>query len=131
MASLGELKDALANALEHRGVLGKIKAQIQNEIFDSLDDPTVQRPPLPPENVIINELIREYLEYNQYNHALSVFLAESGHPDEKPFPREFLARELKLEGDLRAMSMPLLYGLIGSIGDTTDPFNVPAEIQHS
>jgi len=130
MASIGELKEALVSTLDNRGVLGKLRAQIQTEIFLALDDPTVQRPSLPPENVIINELIREYLEYNQYNHALTVFLAESGHPDEKPFQREFLAKELRLEGDLRAMSMPLLYGLTGAAGgNPADPFNVKPEIE--
>ena len=29
---------------------------------------------MPNENLIINELIREYLEFNKYKHALSVFL---------------------------------------------------------
>jgi lisH domain-containing protein FOPNL len=34
------------------------------------------KPPRPPyENVIINELIREYFEYNRYFHTLSVFFA--------------------------------------------------------
>lgn len=32
------------------------------------------KPKLSNENLIINELIREYFEYNGYRHALSVFL---------------------------------------------------------
>jgi hypothetical protein len=34
----------------------------------------VPKPKLSNENLIINELIREYFEYNGYRHALSVFL---------------------------------------------------------
>ena len=41
------------------------------EIFAALDE-EAPRPALPPENVLINELIREYLEYNSYQHSLSV-----------------------------------------------------------
>ena len=35
------------------------------------------------ENLIINELIREYLDYNQYKHTLSVLLPETGQPAER------------------------------------------------
>lgn len=35
---------------------------------------TVPKPKLSNENLVINELIREYFEYNGYRHALSVFL---------------------------------------------------------
>ena len=40
-----------------------------------------------PEAVLVNELIREYLEYNGYTHTVSVFLAESGSPEPRPFDR--------------------------------------------
>merc|ERR1740130_1821613 len=33
--------------------------------------------------MMMNELIREYLEFNQYRHTLSVFLSESGQPAER------------------------------------------------
>lgn len=39
--------------------------------YDAQDAP---KPKLSNENLIINELIREYFEYNGYRHALSVFL---------------------------------------------------------
>ena len=96
MASLGELKDALLETLETRGVLGDLKAKIQSEIFQALDDDTQERPRIPPENMIINELIREYLEYNQNFHTLSVFINESGQPAERAFDREFIADELRV-----------------------------------
>ena len=48
--------------LETRGVLGQVKAKVRAEIFAALDDEKVDRPELPPENVLINEMIREYLE---------------------------------------------------------------------
>eukprot|EP00933_Yihiella_yeosuensis_P042594 TRINITY_DN37213_c0_g1_i1.p1 TRINITY_DN37213_c0_g1~~TRINITY_DN37213_c0_g1_i1.p1 ORF type:complete len:180 (+),score=52.11 TRINITY_DN37213_c0_g1_i1:82-621(+) len=111
-ASMDELKQALVQTLEARGALGQVKAKVRAEIFSALDDEQVQRPQLPRENVIINELIREYLEYNGYHHSLSVLLPESGHPEERQFDRRFLAAELKLQEDERSRSQPLLYSLV-------------------
>ena len=54
MASLFDLKDALLETLEAKGVLGELKARIQTEIFNALDESNVQRPLIPPENLIIN-----------------------------------------------------------------------------
>ena len=63
-ATLDELKEALIETLDNRGVLGQVKAKVRAEIFAALDDEQMPRPELPRENVIINELFREYLEYN-------------------------------------------------------------------
>lgn len=95
MASLSELKGALLDTLEARGVLGELKARVHEEIFRALDEPA-PRPAIPTENLLINELIREYLEYNGHQHTLSVFLAESGHPETRTFDRKFIADELRI-----------------------------------
>ncbi|CAK0867190.1 unnamed protein product [Prorocentrum cordatum] len=98
-ATLDELKQALVETLDRRGVLGQVKAKVRAEIFAALDDEHAPRPSLPRENAVINELIREYLEYNGYHHTLSVLLPESGHPEERQecFDRPFLASELQLQ----------------------------------
>ncbi|XP_047922327.2 centrosomal protein 20 isoform X6 [Anser cygnoides] len=75
MATVVELKQALKEALEKRGVLGQIKANIRAEVFHALDDQSEPRPPLSPENLLINELVREYLEYNKYKYTASVLTA--------------------------------------------------------
>merc|ERR1712093_196543 len=105
---------------DSRGVLGKVKAQVRAEIFSALDDDEAQRPELPKSNVIINELIREYLEYNQYHHTLSVLLPESGHPEERCFDRRFLASELRVQEDDRSRGLPLLYALVGGSCPSSD-----------
>eukprot|EP00927_Polykrikos_kofoidii_P078125 TRINITY_DN74993_c0_g1_i1.p1 TRINITY_DN74993_c0_g1~~TRINITY_DN74993_c0_g1_i1.p1 ORF type:complete len:197 (-),score=37.97 TRINITY_DN74993_c0_g1_i1:154-744(-) len=114
-ASLEELKQALAETLENRGVLGQVKAKVRAEIFAALDDEQAPRPEIPRENVVINELVREYLEYNGYHHTLSVLLPESGHPHERQFDRRFLASELQVQEDDRSRSMPLLYALVSGL----------------
>ena len=50
----------------------------------------MQRPPVPDENLLINELIREYLAFNKYRNTLSVLITEAGQPA-MPLDRDFLA----------------------------------------
>lgn len=69
---------ALKEALEKRGVLGQIRANIRAEVFHALDDQSEPRPPLSRENLLINELVREYLEYNKYKYTASVLTAGRG-----------------------------------------------------
>lgn len=102
---------ALKEALEKRGVLGQIRANIRAEVFHALDDQSEPRPPLSRENLLINELVREYLEYNKYKYTASVLTAEAGQP-EMPLDRQFLVKELNIVEDANAKSVPLLYGII-------------------
>eukprot|EP00899_Mesostigma_viride_P029132 jgi/Mesvir1/9403/Mv01507-RA.1 len=120
MATLVDLKDALRETLENKGVLRAVKAKIRAEIFNSLDDRQDRpRPELSNENLIINELIREYLVYNQYLDTLSVLIPESGQPEVPPFQRAFLARELNILEDKNSKEIPLLYSLIGDAGGSS------------
>ena len=65
----------MKESLENRGSLNQIKARIRAEVFNVLDDRTEARPALSNENVLINELIREYLEFNKYKYTASVLQA--------------------------------------------------------
>ncbi|XP_014750857.1 PREDICTED: lisH domain-containing protein FOPNL isoform X3 [Sturnus vulgaris] len=109
MATVAELKAVLKDTLEKRGALAQIKARIRAEVFNALDDQSEPRPALCRENLLINELIREYLEYNNYKYTASVLTAESGQP-EVPLDRQFLAKELNIVED--ASGKPLLYGIL-------------------
>nr|XP_021395342.1 lisH domain-containing protein FOPNL isoform X3 [Lonchura striata domestica]XP_021395343.1 lisH domain-containing protein FOPNL isoform X3 [Lonchura striata domestica] len=75
MATVAELKAVLKDTLEKRGALAQIKARIRAEVFNALDDRSEPRPTLSRENLLINELIREYLEYNKYKYTASVLTA--------------------------------------------------------
>ena len=66
MASLNDLKSVLRETLEQKGTLNEVKAKIRAEIFTALDAESTSKPALSNENMIINEMIREYLEYNKY-----------------------------------------------------------------
>ncbi|XP_040297564.1 centrosomal protein 20 [Bufo bufo] len=111
MATVSELKAVLTDTLDKKGVLGQLKARVRAEVFAALDDQSDPRPALSHENLIINEMIREYLEFNKYRYTSSVLTAETGLSD-IPLDRSFLARELNLVEDLSAQSVPILYGLL-------------------
>ncbi|XP_027053602.1 lisH domain-containing protein FOPNL-like [Pocillopora damicornis] len=110
MATVNELKSVLKETLENRGVLGQIRARVRAEVFSALDDQTEPRPALSNENLLINELIREYLTFNKYKYTESVLQAESGQPKE-PMDRRFLVQELNIKEE-ESPTMPLLYGIL-------------------
>uniref|UniRef100_A0A8D0QWJ9 Centrosomal protein 20 n=1 Tax=Sus scrofa TaxID=9823 RepID=A0A8D0QWJ9_PIG len=111
MATVAELKAVLKDTLEKRGVLGHLKARIRAEVFNALDDESEPRPSLSHENLLINELIREYLEFNKYKYTASVLIAESGQPV-VPLDRQFLIRELNAFEESKDNTIPLLYGIL-------------------
>ncbi|XP_055453759.1 centrosomal protein 20 isoform X2 [Psammomys obesus] len=107
MATVSELKAVLKDTLEKKGVLGHLKARIRAEVFNALDDDCEPRPSLSHENLLINELIREYLEFNNYKYTASVLIAESGQPA-VPLDRQFLIHELNAFEEAKDNSIPFL-----------------------
>nr|XP_055221702.1 centrosomal protein 20 isoform X1 [Gorilla gorilla gorilla] len=111
MATVAELKAVLKDTLEKKGVLGHLKARIRAEVFNALDDDREPRPSLSHENLLLNELIREYLEFNKYKYTASVLIAESGQPV-VPLDRQFLIHELNAFEESKDNTTPLLYGIL-------------------
>jgi len=62
MTNINDLKDALKGTLEEKGVLNEIRARMRSAIFSVLDNDDKQKPSLSSENLIINEIIRDYLK---------------------------------------------------------------------
>jgi lisH domain-containing protein FOPNL len=62
MSNINELKDALKETLESRGKLNEIRAMLRSSIFEAIETDDKPKPKLTDENLIINELIREYLK---------------------------------------------------------------------
>jgi lisH domain-containing protein FOPNL len=117
-----ELHSALKQSLDQRGVLNSIRATMRAEIFNALEDHDavnvnpVEREPS-SENLILNELIREYLEYNGFLNTLSVFHPETGQPKQPKgrIGREVLVHELGLVDGERAKRVPLLYSVLAKL----------------
>ena len=57
---------ALKDSLEASGALEGLRAHIRGEVYTALHDETLEPPRMSNENMLINELIREYLAFNQY-----------------------------------------------------------------
>jgi lisH domain-containing protein FOPNL len=123
MSTLDELQIALHNVLESRGTLNSIRSQLRSDIYHSLQgnsqenesDNTINhtKPQLSNINLMINELIREYLEYNQYAYTKSVLVSESNMTHQAAFTHSFLAQQLKIhESNNPNGRIPLLYSII-------------------
>lgn len=78
MATIDDLKDAIKDTLQQKGTINKVKAKIRAQIFGALGTAAEEHPkPEPaPENVVINELIREYLIFNGYRYFDSQSLSQ-------------------------------------------------------
>ncbi|KAK7202038.1 LisH domain-containing protein FOPNL [Novymonas esmeraldas] len=117
MSSQESLKAAMRESLEVNGTISHIKAELRAAIFERLSDVTaggdaaasMTTPPVPPENMVVNELIKEYLTYNGLEHTLAVFQLEARSPDSQ-LPRRVLASELNMAA--APSSIPLLYAML-------------------
>lgn len=70
--------------------------------------------PTPTEEVLlINELIREYLEWNGYLYTASVMSSEAGMSQVKR-PRRELCAEVGVKDDEKSSTLPLLSNIIGA-----------------
>lgn len=111
-------KTAMREALEANGQLDVIKAQLRALVFHSLDasSPDSQtKPKQSPENMLINEMIREYLQFNGYEHTLSVMKAEAGLP-QGAIPHSVLKAEMGYNG--APADVPLMYSIVAESRET-------------
>ena len=86
MTNVNELKDALKETLEERGVLNQIRALMRQSIFEAIESDDKPKPKLTDENL-------------------------SGQPKEA-FDRNFLAKELNILEDPSSKKLPLLYSVL-------------------
>lgn len=134
MASLEELQAALAENLHARGVTQRVKAHLQHEVLSTLHSDAAPVPRPPPEALLINDLIREYLAWTGYDHALAVFNLETGHPPEPStasagavlppatasaaaamgLSRTFVAEEVDVVDSPASRAVPLLYSVVAT-----------------
>ena len=119
MNSTEQLKSSLKETLINRGVLNKIKAQMRQEIFNIIDNDQDSKPNLTKENLIINELIKEYFKYNNYNYALNVFQSETGQ-NKIIFNREDITKELNIIEGENNKNKPILYSIISDLKKQED-----------
>ena len=143
-ATLDELVDALKETLHRRGTLGQIRSSLRSEAFaclrlaensnqaekedasSSSNNNNGNNPRPPMENVLINELIRDYLEFNGYRGTASVLVSEAGVADDGGrIDRELQKIELGLteqerDGGRDSSNIPLLYGIVEALKSKKD-----------
>ncbi|KAL3805737.1 hypothetical protein ACHAW5_004482 [Stephanodiscus triporus] len=116
------LTAALRETLERTGTMENIRAQLRTMVMRCLNEclpsPTSSDtlpplPALPIENVLINELILEYLSFNGYNQTLAVFTAECQTSD---FLGEtFIRTELGLLHKKSSNNLAMLYDIVEAV----------------
>ena len=122
MTTVEDLKNALKETLEQKGVLNEIRAKMRQSIFEAIESDDKPQPKLSNENLIINALIKEYLDYNNYLHTSSVFQAESGQPKDK-LDRNFIASQLNISETNQSQKVPLLYSILFGLQKEEGKYN--------
>ena len=112
MTTFDDLENALEANLKSRGVFDELKSRIRRETFACISAGQVKIQPQPPKEVLIlNELVREYLEFTGYKQTSAVLNLETGTPKEQRLSREVLEAYLKVITPATE-NQPLLYSLI-------------------
>ena len=116
-ASLADLKDAVKDSLVSRGVFQKIKARMRAEVFKTLEDKDIPTPRADDDTLFLNEIVREYLHFHGYRHALDVFVAEAGIPEDSNdrLDRDFMAEHMRMRETEHSTRLPLLYAMLSEM----------------
>ena len=130
MDSIDKLKSSLKESLINRGILNEIKAHMRQEIFNILDNDNDinQKPKLTRENIIINELIKEYFIFNGYNFSSKVLQSEVGQSNSN-FNRNNIIKELNIIENENNKNKPLLYTILSGLKNKDDNL-IPIKIDN-
>ena len=92
-------------------VLGAI--QVRSHIFQVLEGSEQKENgvKLSPDTCLLNELIREYLNFQGYTATNSVF-GKEGSLAQDPLPRSFVEERFGLSSGEGASQLPILYSLL-------------------
>lgn len=129
MDSIEELKSSLKETLIKEGILNKIKAEMRQEIYNFIDKDNEPKPNLTKENFIINLLIKEYFDYNNYTFSSNVFVSETGQI-KTDFNRDELTKELNIIESVNNKNKPLLYSILSGFMNHEENL-IPLKIENN
>ena len=120
-----ELFEAVEEVLKEKGVLDQLTCQVRAEILQVLKTSFATQKTASKEekevssassssNFIVNELIKEYLDYNGYQNTADILAIESNLP-KKRITRVELERSLKVHSGPNAKQVPLLYSIVSDL----------------
>lgn len=117
---MDSLFDAIEETLRSKGILDQLSCSVRAEVLQVLKHPDQKKPEKKsyedPDstNFLINELIKEYLNYNGYEHTANVLSVESGQP-QRQAERNDLEAVLRVHTGPNAKQVPLLYSIVSSL----------------
>ena len=131
MDSMEKLKSSLKESLINKGILNEIKAHMRQEIYNILDnDNDINQKPRPTkENIIINELIKEYLIFNGYKFSANVLQSEVGQINNN-FNRNNIIKELNIIENENNKNKPILYTILSGLQNKNDIL-IPLKIDNN
>ena len=120
-----ELFEAVEEVLKEKGVLDQLTCQVRAEILQVLKTSFATQKTASKEkkevssvssssNFIVNELIKEYLDYNGYQNTGDILAIESNLP-KKRITRVELETSLKVHSGPNAKQVPLLYSIVSDL----------------
>ena len=133
MDSIEKLKSSLKESLINKGLLNEIKANMRQEIYNILDNDNDndinQKPKLTKENIIINELIKEYFNFNGYKFSSNVLQSEVGQTNNN-LNRNDIIRELNIIENENNKNKPILYNILSGLQNKNDIL-IPLKIDNN
>lgn len=133
MDSMEKLKSSLKESLINKGILNEIKANMRQEIYNILDNDNDndinQKPKLTKENIIINELIKEYFNFNGYKFSSNVLQSEVGQTNNN-LNRNDIIRELNIIENENNKNKPILYNILSGLQNKNDIL-IPLKIDNN
>ena len=110
-----DLKRAVREKLESKGIIHELKARIRAEVFQTVEDKSFRMPDETPEVFLACQLIKEFLDNFNLSNTSAVFVEELGRPD-ADIDREFISNELGFyipnTSPANGKTVPLLISLI-------------------
>ena len=123
------MKESLIN----KGILNEIKAHMRQEIYNILDNDNDndinQKPKLTKENIIINELIKEYFNFNGFKFSSNVLQSEVGQTNNN-LNRNDIIRELNIIENENNKNKPILYTILSGLQNKNDIL-IPLKIDNN
>jgi len=133
MDSMEKLKSSLKESLINKGILNEIKAHMRQEIYNILDNDNDndinQKPKLTKENIIINELIKEYFNFNGFKFSSNVLQSEVGQTNNN-LNRNDIIRELNIIENENNKNKPILYTILSGLQNKNDIL-IPLKIDNN
>ncbi|XP_014472573.1 PREDICTED: lisH domain-containing protein FOPNL [Dinoponera quadriceps] len=110
-----DLINAVRESLKADGELDRIKAEMRTEVIKLLDcssKDSKSKTVKPTHDIIVlNELVREYLDWMGYKYSSTVFIAECDL-SKHPLDRTLLAQGLGVRDSEKSKNLPLLCNLV-------------------